>query len=72
MKTEKQITRTITIITGNEIKPNFATMSFDLIPFTVFDEKDIPENVQDVQQENALYTISVGDFIKYGKKVEKQ
>ena len=72
MKTEKQITRTITIITGNEVKPNFTTMSFDLIPFTVFDEKDIPENVQAVQREEVLYTISVSDFIKYGNRVEKQ
>lgn len=72
MKNEKQITRTITIITGKEVVADFKAMKFNLIPFTVYDEKDIPENAQDVVEDEALYTMPISDFIRYGKKVDKQ
>lgn len=60
----KKITRTIESISGIEIVPNFATMTFDEKPFTVYDESDVPQNVKNVRRESRLYTVSVEEFLK--------
>ena len=71
MKNEKQITRTITIYRGEEVKANFETMTFDLIPFEVYEENALPDKYKNLTEEEVLYTMSVSDFVKYGKKAQK-
>ena len=68
---EKQITRTISIYRGEEVKANFETMTFDLVPFEVYEENAIPANVKNLTEEEVVFTMNISDFVKYGKKVEK-
>ena len=60
----KKITRTITVYTGVAVKADFVKRVFTEEPFTVYDKCDIPENSQNVKEENKLYVISVEDFMK--------
>lgn len=63
----KKITRTVTVITGIAVKADFVNRTFSEEPFTVYDKSDIPENAQNVKEENKLYIISVSDFMKYAR-----
>lgn len=63
----KKITRTISIFTGEEVKANFETLTFEETPFTVYDESDIPENTKNVNRKDVLYAVSVEDFLKVAK-----
>lgn len=60
----KKITRTITTYSGIAVKADFVNRVFTEEPFTVYDKSDIPENAQNVKEENRLYVISVSDFMK--------
>ena len=60
----KKITRTITVYTGIAVKADFINRVFTEEPFTVYDKSDIPENSQNVKEDNRLYVISVDDFMK--------
>lgn len=71
MKQEKQITRTITTYTGNEIVADYETMTFKAVPFAVYDEADIPANARDVSKFEAVYAMSISDFITHGKVISK-
>ena len=63
----KKITRTISIFTGEEVKANFDTLTFEKKPFTVYDESDIPENAKNVNRKDILYSVTVEDFLKVAK-----
>ena len=60
----KKITRTITLYSGIAVKADFVKRTFSEEPFIVYDKADIPENAQNVKEENRLYVISVSDFMK--------
>ena len=65
--TMKKITRTVSVITGVAVKADFVNRCFVEEPFTVYDKSDIPENAQNVKEENRLYVISVEDFMKHAR-----
>lgn len=60
----KKITRTITTYTGIAVKADYVNRTFTEEPFTVYDKSDIPDNAQNVKEENKLYIITVADFMK--------
>ena len=60
----KKITRTVTVYSGVAVKADFVNRVFIEEPFTVYDKGDIPENAQNVKEDNRLYVISVEDFMK--------
>lgn len=60
----KKITRTITVYTGVAVKADFINRVFTEEPFIVYDKSDIPENAQNIKEDNRLYVISVVDFMK--------
>ena len=65
----KKITRTVTSYSGVNVVADYKARKFEEIPFTVYDESDIPENAQDVQTHECLYEISIEDFLKLAKPV---
>ena len=68
---EKYITRTITWYTGVQIKANYEKRTFDEIPFTVYDELEVPRTAENVQKHEKLLRMKLSDFIKLAEEIEK-
>ncbi len=68
---EKYITRTITWYTGIQIKANYEKRTFDEVPFTVYDELEVPRNAENVQKHEKLLRMKLSDFIRLAEEIEK-